>query len=1270
MIEPAVMYIVSNSYLYKDFISEVQKYYIYTNRISTNRIMRKILLLFLSVILFQGLAKAQFSDTFTDGDFTSNPTWTGDDALYKVNSSFQLQLNSTGTGTASLSSANTLLPDMEWNFWIKLAFAPSDNNLARVYLCSDNADLKGSLNGYYLKFGENLANDAIELVKQTGSTSTVVCRGTDGLIAAAFTIRVKVVRAAGGTWNVYADALGGTNYQLQATGTDNTFTTGSYLGVYSKYTSSNITNFYYDNFYAGPPIVDNTPPEVVSVSLTSPKQVSVTFSEPVEAATATNVNNYSVTPGSILPLSATQDVSNPAIVLLTYSQNFTADVSYTLTTSNVQDPAGNTMLPGQSAFSWHQAKTYDILINEIMADPSPVVNLPDAEYVELYNRSALPVDLKNWVLVLGGSSKILPQYTLPAGGYVILCSTTNKPLLQPFGNVLDFSSFSITNTGATITLKDNYGNVIHTVPFTDKWYPAGVKKDGGWSLELIDPMNPCGEASNWTVCNNDVGGTPGSVNSVNASNPDNVPPALSQAIVNDRTHLTISFTESCDSATILNKANYLIDNGIGNPTSVVTYSPDYKAASLTLGTPLVTGLLYTITSTTNITDCAGNAFLSGSSLQFLIPFPDTISPEVISVSVAPPNKLSVTFSEAVETFSATKFSNYSAMPGSLIPISAKINTSDPSVVDLVFSQRFTPDISYLLNIINVKDISGNIMAPAESSFSWHQAQSFDILINEIMADPSPAVKLPDAEYVELYNRSAFPLELQNWTLLLGSTVKPLPKYTLPAGGYVILCDDSSRLLLQPFGSVIDFSSFAITNTSGTITLKDFDGNVIHTVSYTDDWFDGSYKKDGGWSLELIDPLNPCGEASNWAACNNDVGGTPGNVNSVNASNPDHTPPSISRVGVTDATHITVWFSESCDSTAILNPVNYTIDNGIGNPTSVRAKSPGYKAADLTLTSPISADVIYTLTITSNITDCAGNAFTTENSVRFAIPVEAEANDIVINELLFDPTDQGVDFIEILNRSNKVIDLKDLILANYDTINQVITDYNEISQQPFQILPGEYYVLSTDSSAVKKCYKTISPKAFIDMAYFPSMNNDEGLVALTTKGGKVIDLVAYTSDMQYPLLTNVDGVSLERISPERPSKDVTNWHSASEAVGYATPGYKNSQFGATISDANEITLSPDIFSPDNDGYNDNLSIAYSFNASGNNISITIYDATGRLVRNLVNHELCGTSGAFTWDGITNDRLKASIGRYIVFVEIFDMDGNVKRYKKGTVLGGKL
>ena len=141
--------------------------------------MRHLLLLCSAFILGYSQATAQFTDNFSDGNFTANPRWTGDSAVFKINSSHQLQLNTSGAGTAILSTGNLMLQDMEWSFWIKLSFSPSDNNLAWIYLSSDHADLKDSLNGYYLKFGENGSNDAIELVKQSGITHTVICRGTD-----------------------------------------------------------------------------------------------------------------------------------------------------------------------------------------------------------------------------------------------------------------------------------------------------------------------------------------------------------------------------------------------------------------------------------------------------------------------------------------------------------------------------------------------------------------------------------------------------------------------------------------------------------------------------------------------------------------------------------------------------------------------------------------------------------------------------------------------------------------------------------------------------------------------------------------------------------------------------------------------------------------------------------------------------------------------------------------------------------------------------------
>ncbi len=1230
--------------------------------------MRKILL-FIFIILQQSLTMAQYIENFNDGDFTNNPTWTGDAALFKVNTAFQLQLNATAEGTATLSVPLTVIPEMEWSVWVKLAFAPSDNNLARIYLSSDQQDLKGALNGYYIKLGENGSIDAIELVRQTGNINTVVCRGTAAFVAAAFAIKIKVVRTTGGNWKVYADPTGGNAYSLQATGTDNTYQTGSYSGVYCKFTISNKAAFYFDDFYSGEIVVDNKPPEVLSVQMASNNRLTVTFNEPVEASSATSLVNYTVSPGSVSPSSATRDVATPSIVYLDYAQSFIPDVNYLLDIANVKDLAGNSMLPVQKPFSRHEIRPFDVLINEIMADPTPVAGLPDAEYVELYNRSMYPLDLQNWTIYLGNTAKPMPKYILPAGGYVILCSTASKPLLAPYGPILEFSSFTITNLTGTITLKDNGGKVLHAVSYAESWFQGSAKKDGGWSLELIDPLNPCGEASNWMVCNNATGGTPGGINSVNASNPDIVPPAISSIEVKDSTHITVRFTETCDSTDILKITNYSIDKGIGNPLFVTTVSPDFRTASLVLNTPLVSNVPYTLTTTGNITDCAGNILITGSSAQFIFVV-DRTPPKLVSVSVEFGKNLVLAFDEPIDAVSSALIANYLLSVGTPALVSAKRDAVDPAAVRLVFSQNFTSDLAYSLSVANVTDLSGNIMVAVQFPFIWHKAKSFEIVINEIMADPTPVVGLPDAEYIELYNRSAFPVDLQNWSLLFGTTAKPLPKYILPAGGYVILCSTASKFFLSQYGPIIDFSSFSVTNISGTLTLKDYSGKIVHTISYVEAWFNSSYKKDGGWSLELVDPLNPCGEASNWKACTNAVGGTPGSINSVNAPNPDLIPPAIARIGITDLTHITVWFSESCDSTNILNTANYTIDNGVGSPVLVASQSPDYRQAKLTLSAPLSEGIIYTLTSTRDIIDCAGNQLLTGTSARFAIPVPVSANDIVINELLYDSPTGCVDFAEIYNRSSKVIDLKEILFVNYDTIAKAPKNFNEISKQPFLMFPGDYYALSTDSANIKAFYKTISPQSFINMSGYPSMNNDNGVVALTTKGGVVIDLVRYSSSMQYPLLKIVDGVSLERISPERPSKEATNWHSASEASGYATPGYKNSQFGIMINDENEIALSPSIFSPDNDGYNDFLTIAYAFGAPGNNITITIYDASGRLVRNLVNHELCGTSGAYTWDGINNDRRKAMIGRYIVFIEIFDMQGKVRQYKRTTVLGGKL
>ena len=73
------------------------------------------------------------------------------------------------------------------------------------------------------------------------------------------------------------------------------------------------------------------------------------------------------------------------------------------------------------------------------------------------------------------------------------------------------------------------------------------------------------------------------------------------------------------------------------------------------------------------------------------------------------------------------------------------------------------------------------------------------------------------------------------------------------------------------------------------------------------------------------------------------------------------------------------------------------------------------------------------------------------------------------------------------------------------------------------------------------------------------------------------------------------------------------------MGFATPGYENSQHTEDQEINDEVTVEPKIFSPDNDGYNDVLSIHFKFENPGYTANIQIFDAQGRLVYQAANSE---------------------------------------------------
>ena len=192
---------------------------------------------------------------------------------------------------------------------------------------------------------------------------------------------------------------------------------------------------------------------------------------------------------------------------------------------------------------------YDILITEFLPDPSPSMGMPESEFIELKNRSTRDYNLKNWKISNGNNTAtIKTDYLLKADSFLIICSRSSEAAFSHFGSTLGISSFpSINNEADQLILRTNAGLVIHAIQYDKSWFDNELKAAGGWSLEMIDPCNPCSGKGNWTASISPTGGTPGNKNSVDAENPDSEPPDLIRAVAMDSLDVILFFDEPVDS---------------------------------------------------------------------------------------------------------------------------------------------------------------------------------------------------------------------------------------------------------------------------------------------------------------------------------------------------------------------------------------------------------------------------------------------------------------------------------------------------------------------------------------------------------------------------------------------------------------------------------------------------------------------------------------------------------------------------------------------------
>jgi len=407
------------------------------------------------------------------------------------------------------------------------------------------------------------------------------------------------------------------------------------------------------------------------------------------------------------------------------------------------------------------------------------------------------------------------------------------------------------------------------------------------------------------------------------------------------------------------------------------------------------------------------------------------------------------------------------------------------------------------------------------------------------------------------------------------------------------------------------------------------------------------------------------------ASNDLKGGTPGQQNSVFGENPDLEGPLLLNAYILSDTSVFLYFNEPYDSSSAISPDQFYIDNDVGNPEAIWLVAPSYQSLILCFEKQFLQNITYEVTIGSQFTDCKGNPIGSLSSRKFGFPESTDSMDIIINEVLFNPFMDGVDYVEVFNRSAKILDFSTLRIASRDAQTGILKTICTITEYPFLFFPEEYFVFTVSTEKVLEQFYSPNPFGFLDVQKMPSFPNDQGRVVLTDQGLNIIDEFWYDEEMHFPLLRIVEGVSLERISQMSPTQDRNNWHSASEDCGFGTPSYKNSQHNETNEPGkNKIRLEPELFSPDNDGYHDIVQLNYEFDQPGYVANITIFDARGRIVRKLVKNELLGMQGTFTWNGLNDSNSIPNMGIYLFFIEIYDLKGNVNHYKRTCVLAKKL
>ncbi|MDA0987375.1 MAG: lamin tail domain-containing protein [Bacteroidetes bacterium] len=294
----------------------------------------------------------------------------------------------------------------------------------------------------------------------------------------------------------------------------------------------------------------------------------------------------------------------------------------------------------------------------------------------------------------------------------------------------------------------------------------------------------------------------------------------------------------------------------------------------------------------------------------------------------------------------------------------------------------------------------------------------------------------------------------------------------------------------------------------------------------------------------------------------------------------------------------------------------------------------------------------------------GDEDLSNNILKFNFVVGSLSNSIIINEVMYEPFSNSSEYIELQNISVAEISLLNWKINDMATPSGIKNIYTFTKNIIIQ--PNSFILISADSTIFNVFPNLRLNNALLIINKELSLGNIEDDVVLRDNTGNLIDSIRYSNS--WHRASSTQGRSLEKIISTISGTNSNNWSTSVNKLG-GTPAEKNSIITPIINNKVDISISPNPFSPDGDGFEDFTIISYNLNSAITNIRARIFDRRGYLVRSLANNDASTSTGNLIWDGFNDDKQRLRIGAYILLFEALDQKGTTILQSKNVIIVAK-